>query len=52
MYYHLHGRFWHVQNLLWSYEKLLNSCDDTLRLKLEERLGDSDDYLKRGPVAF
>jgi hypothetical protein len=31
------GQEFHVENLLWSGEKLLNSCDDKLRQKIEEQ---------------
>jgi hypothetical protein len=31
------GQEFHVENLLWSGAKLLNSCDDKLRQKIEEQ---------------
>ena len=47
-----YGATFHVQNLTWSAEKLLNSCDDALRQKIEEL---SKTFLiehKTGPVLF
>lgn len=45
-------QWWILQNLLWSGAKLLNSCNDKLRQKIEEKtLGWSVEHLT-GPVYF
>jgi hypothetical protein len=47
-----YGQDFMVENLLWSGAKLLNSCDDTLRQKLEEQtIGWPVEYMT-GPVYF
>jgi hypothetical protein len=47
-----YGQEFVLENLLWSGAKLLNSCDDKLRQKLEERtLGWTVEYMT-GPVFF
>jgi uncharacterized membrane protein YgcG len=51
--YSLHwGADFVVQNLLWSGAKLLNSCDDTLRQKLEEKTIGWAVHYTTGPVYF
>jgi hypothetical protein len=46
------GQKWMLQNLLWSGTKPLNSCDDKLRQKIEEKtLGWSIEH-SMGPVYF
>ena len=46
------GQDYHVQNLIWSGTKLLDSCSETLRSKIiEKSLGDTVEY-KSGIVYF
>jgi hypothetical protein len=46
------GQDYHVQNLLWSGTKLLNSCDEKLRQKLLEQTSQWPVYHRSGPVYF
>jgi hypothetical protein len=46
------GQDYHVQNLLWSGTKLLNSCDEKLRQKLLEQTSQWAVYHRTGPVYF
>ena len=46
------GQSYHVENLLWSGTKLLNSCDEKLRQKLEEKTIRYSVEHRTGPVYF
>jgi len=46
------GQPYHVENLLWSGNKLLNSCDDKLRQKIEEKTIRYSVEHRTGPVYF
>jgi hypothetical protein len=46
------GQEFHVENLLWSGAKLLNSCDDKLRQKIEEQTIGWPVEHATGPVYF
>jgi hypothetical protein len=46
----VYGEDYHVQNLVWSGTKLLNSCDDKMRQKLEEETMHLDTYHQTGLV--
>lgn len=46
------GQGYHAENLLWSGTKLLNSCDKTLREKIEEKTIGYPVECQTGPVHF
>ena len=46
------GQPFHVENLLWSGTKLLNSCDEKLRQKIEEKTIRYSVEHRTGPVYF
>jgi hypothetical protein len=46
------GQSYHVENLLWSGTKLLNSCDEKLKQKLEEKTIRYPVAHRTGPVYF
>lgn len=48
----LYGQNWLLQNLLWGGTKLLNSCDDKLRQKIEEKTMGWMVQHTTGPVYF
>jgi Zinc knuckle len=41
-----------IQNLDWSRDTVLNSCDKELRLKIEQQLNEFPEVERTGPVAF
>lgn len=51
-FYTMYGQEYHVENLLWSGTKLLNSCDDQLRQKVEEQTIGWPVEHATGPVYF
>ncbi len=51
-FYFLRGQDFHVQNLLWTGEKILNSCDEELRKKLEEQCNSFPIEHQSSPVYF
>ena len=48
----LRGQDYHAENLIWSGTKLLNSCEDRLRQKIEEQTKDFSLRHRTGPVYF
>ena len=46
------GQDYHVQNLFWSGTKILNSCDEELRKKIEEQIISFPVEHRTGPVYF
>ena len=46
------GQLYHVQNLLWSGTKVLNSCDEELRKKIEEQVIEYPIEHRTGPVYY
>ena len=51
-FYWLKGKKYHIENLKWSKEKILNSCEQDLKLKVIEQLVKLEDRFQTGPVAF
>jgi uncharacterized protein Smg (DUF494 family) len=47
-----YGQDYHVENVKWSGEMILNSCEETLRNKLNESTAFLDESQKGGPVYF
>ena len=47
-----YGQDYHVQNLIWSGTKVLNSCEQELREKVEESVKDFEIEERTGPVYF
>lgn len=51
-FFKLHGATWHIENLDWSAEKLLNSCEESLREKILENVIDVPHVERGGPLFF
>ncbi len=47
-----YGPTWYAENMLWSKNLILNSCQSTLRSKIEEGMDEYDPEEKGGPTAF
>lgn len=51
-FYYLYGKEYHAENIKWSGEKLLNSCDSDLKDKILEETQDFKSSEKGGPVYY